>query len=178
APSETALRAFALPISDPDQRPLEPGLRLPGRIDFAPHLDADRLAIATDAGSLSVFGYGNARKGLPLFRLFKDDLILDASGAEAGRALIAHADADSFWVADAGKRVPIGEAASASLLLTHHSGAYLLRWAVSPPTLTVQPVGADGEPVGAHPALPLPAAVAGPPALGQDSLIVPLENGL
>src|SRR5439155_16859376 len=73
APSETALRAFALPISDPDQRPLEPGLRLPGRIDFAPHLDADRLAIATDAGSLSVFGYGNARKGFPLFRLFKDD---------------------------------------------------------------------------------------------------------
>jgi outer membrane protein assembly factor BamB len=295
AVNETTLRAYELPIADPDQLPIEPGLRLPGRIDFPPYLDGERLAVATDAGVLTVLGHPS-RKGFPLFRPFAHDFTFDRPGKRPAAALIAHAAAESFWVVSGGgmrrvqavfsdkegpklvPRGPLGAVAGTPLqpaqafddlaghttlflsaqerrtptcflhaigangvrhwdrqlgvvaadvvalgdtvcmrdahglftferkhldgspsklwlsgegkrfalpegiadtrILAHENGAYVVTWSKSGPALSLTHVSLAGETSSAAGQVPLAAAVAGPPALGKDALIVPLENGL
>jgi outer membrane protein assembly factor BamB len=94
------LRLFALPIRDPDQSPLPLDAHVRGNSNFPPWTDGERLAMASDAGFFSLWGV--KQKGTrepPLFPLLKDDVVLGKAGpGEVGGGLIAHADAENFWV--------------------------------------------------------------------------------
>lgn len=127
-PREAAVKAFTLPIVDADQKPLQPDLTLRGRVDFAPWHDAERLALATDTGALELYGHKpQSRNAFPLVRLSGSELGLDSSGAEVGPALIAHADAENFWVVGGGRLHRL------QTLFTREAGPKLTpRWPVPP----------------------------------------------
>jgi outer membrane protein assembly factor BamB len=95
------LRAFKLkvPIVDPDQRALEPELVLRGWSWFPPYHDGERLALASDAGLLGLYGIGQKGNRDPfLSPLLKTEVHVGAGSSVKGRALIVHADAENFWV--------------------------------------------------------------------------------
>jgi hypothetical protein len=98
------VRPFELPIRDPDQPAGTPTLRVPGLSWFAPWHDAEKLALATDAGRLSLFGIrqpGNRNDPL-LFPLLKEPYSV-AGGAGSARAQVVHADANGYWVLMGGR---------------------------------------------------------------------------
>ncbi len=100
--AEVQVRPFELPIHDPDQPAAEPGLHVPGLSWFPPFHDAEKLALATDAGWLSLWGIrekGNRDDPL-LFRLLRGDY---AIGSGPGRAQVVHADAEGYWVLSGGR---------------------------------------------------------------------------
>jgi outer membrane protein assembly factor BamB len=93
---------YKLPIQDADQPPVPPTLHVPGLSWFPPYHDAEKLALATDAGILSLWGIrlkGNLESHV-LFRLLKDDYAL---GGGPGRAQVVHADGDGYWVLGGGR---------------------------------------------------------------------------
>jgi outer membrane protein assembly factor BamB len=93
---------YKLPIQDADQPPVPPTLHVPGLSWFAPYHDAEKLALATDAGILSLWGIrlkANLDRHV-LFRLLKDDYAL---GGGPGRAQVVHADGDGYWVLSGGR---------------------------------------------------------------------------
>jgi outer membrane protein assembly factor BamB len=94
------LRAFALPITNPDQAPAAPELKAPGWSWFPPYQDGERLALATDAGIFALYGVGQKGNRDPLFfPMLKDEVTLDSTRrTRFGRAQIVHADAENFWV--------------------------------------------------------------------------------
>jgi outer membrane protein assembly factor BamB len=97
--AKTLLRAFNLPIEDPDQAPSDVE-EIKGLSWFPPYHDADKLALATDAGLLSLWGIqqkGNRYDPL-LFRMLKDGKDDYHVGGSPGRAQVVHADADGYWV--------------------------------------------------------------------------------
>jgi hypothetical protein len=100
--SSVEVRPFELPIRDPDQPPAEPVLHVPGMSWFAPYHDREKLALATDAGRLALWGIrlkGNRDDPL-LFSLLGDDYLV---GSGAGRAQVVHADVDSYWTLTGGR---------------------------------------------------------------------------
>jgi outer membrane protein assembly factor BamB len=97
------LRAFELPIRHPDQQALTPELKSRGWSWFPPYHDGERLALVTDTGAFNLFGQkqkGN-RDDPFLYPMLKDEVVLSGSGF--GRAQIAHADAENFWVLARGR---------------------------------------------------------------------------
>jgi outer membrane protein assembly factor BamB len=97
------LRVFGLPIDSPTKPPLrladEP--RLPGWPWFGPAQDPEKLVLATDAGSVGVFGIrqpGNTDSAL--FRWLPREFRLDAGpgGGRPGRAQVAHVQEGDIWV--------------------------------------------------------------------------------
>jgi outer membrane protein assembly factor BamB len=96
------VRPFELPIRDPDQ-PAGAPLRAKGLSWFAPWHDAEKLALATDAGLLSLWGIrqkGNRDDPL-LFPLLKTPY--PVAGRSSARAQVVHADAEGYWVLVGGK---------------------------------------------------------------------------
>lgn len=95
------VRPFELPIRDPDQAPAAP-IHIPGLSWFPPYHDAEKLAVATDAGLLSLWGIQKkGNRGDPLlFRLLNHDY---AAGGGPGRAQVVHADVDSYWMLSGGR---------------------------------------------------------------------------
>ena len=97
------VRPFELPIRDPDQAPLtlKTPVNVPGLSWFAPWHDAEKLALATDKGLLSLWGIrqkGNRDDPL-LFALLHDFAV----GSGPGRAQVVHADADDYWALVGGR---------------------------------------------------------------------------
>jgi hypothetical protein len=99
--SAVRLRSFDVPIRDVDQEPRDTQ-QVRGLAWFAPYHDSDKLAFATDAGLLSLWGiHQKGNRGDPvLFRLLKDDY---AVGAGSGRAQVVDADNDGYWTLGAGQ---------------------------------------------------------------------------
>ena len=70
------LRPYALPIAHPDQKPAE-SVKARGRSWTSPWHDGDKLALATDAGRLSLLGIRQKGNRDPLlFSLLPDDYVL------------------------------------------------------------------------------------------------------
>lgn len=89
---------YSLPITDADQKPAEPSLRSKGTAWFAPWQDGDKLAWATDAGNLAIYGIRQKGNRDPLlFPLFKEDYLV-SSQSEPSRAQVAHVDPENYWV--------------------------------------------------------------------------------
>jgi hypothetical protein len=98
------VRAFELPITGPDQPAAGPTLKIPGMSWFAPWHDAEKLAIATDAGVLSLWGIrqkGNRDDPL-LFSLLGEDYHLPG-GAGLDRPQVVHAGPQGYWVVAGGR---------------------------------------------------------------------------
>jgi outer membrane protein assembly factor BamB len=103
------IKPYALPIQHAEQKPVEPMVELPG-ISFAPWCDADRLAVATDEGFLSLWGFQQKGTRDPLlFPLLKKNekkedeifFLIDASGP--GRSQVVYADAENYWTLTRGR---------------------------------------------------------------------------
>jgi outer membrane protein assembly factor BamB len=98
-----AVRPFALPVRSADQPPAEVTARAAGLSWYAPWHDAEKIALATDTGFLSLWGIRQKRNRDPLlFPLFKDEYLVDA-GRRPGRAQVVHADAENYWVLTRGR---------------------------------------------------------------------------
>ncbi len=98
----TEFRPFKLPIRDPDQAPAEPMPQVAGLSWSPPWHDAEKLALATDGGILSVWGIrqrGNEEDPL----LFPLDPEFSLGGAGPGRAEVVYADAAGYWVLAGGR---------------------------------------------------------------------------
>ena len=96
------IKPYALPIQHPEQKPGEPVLRMAG-LSASPWHNAERLAVATRTGSLSLWGF--RQKGMRdplLFPLLKQDFAIDA-GKQPGRCEVVHADADNLWTLTRGR---------------------------------------------------------------------------
>lgn len=109
------LRPYRLPIRDSDQKPAEPQVRMRGDSWFAPWHDGDKLALATSAGRLALYGIRLPGDHDPLLFPLLDpeyrldhtaaasDLSAPGMGTPGDRALVVHADAQNYWVLAAGK---------------------------------------------------------------------------
>ncbi len=96
------VRPFELPIHDPDQPAAPPTIHVPGLSWFPPYHDAEKLALATDAGLLSLWGIQKkGNRGDPLlFPLLNNGY---AAGGGPGRAQVVHADVDGYWMLSGGR---------------------------------------------------------------------------
>ena len=93
------VRPFELPIGDADQASRGPIVHIPGSVSSPPYHDAEKLAIATDAGLLSLWGIrlkGNRDDPL-LFSILGSHYEI-AGGKGPGRAQVVHADGEGYWV--------------------------------------------------------------------------------
>jgi len=109
------LRVYALPITSPEADPVETR-RVRGWSWFPPYLDAEKVALVTDAGVLGLFGIKQARNLDPaLFPRFlagpgeqklEPFLKLNGGGSAApphlgagrGRAQMVHVQGEDYWV--------------------------------------------------------------------------------
>jgi hypothetical protein len=92
----TEITPYALPLAHHEPKPGEPIVTLSG-VSAPPWLDAQRLAVMTDAGMLSLWGVRQPGTRDPLlFPLLQSDFLVDA-GKRAGRCQVVHADAESLW---------------------------------------------------------------------------------
>ncbi len=98
--SHMKLRVFELPITQPDATPmLLPEPRVPGWSWFQPYHDAEKLAFATDAGVLGLFGINQVRnEDTALYRELANDHHLGGDSTQLRRAQVVHADEQDFWV--------------------------------------------------------------------------------
>jgi hypothetical protein len=101
--SHMKLRAFRLPIDNPEDPPLaEPGIR--GWSWFQPYHDGERLAFATDAGLFGLFGINQVRNAdAPLFpelpELPEEQKQKSApTDARLIRGQVVHVVENDFWV--------------------------------------------------------------------------------
>jgi outer membrane protein assembly factor BamB/tetratricopeptide (TPR) repeat protein len=100
------LLPYALPITQPDQKPASINITVRGDTSSAPWQDGEKLAVATDAGILALYGIRQKRNRDPLlFPLLQDDYRFDSGGSAlgAGRSLVVYADAENYWVVSGGK---------------------------------------------------------------------------
>jgi hypothetical protein len=104
------MHPYALPIQQPDQKPLDLHISVRGDSWAPPWHDAEKLALATDAGLLALYGIrqkGNRER--LLFPLLQDDYRLEGKNREnnaaisSGRALVVYADVENHWVVSGGK---------------------------------------------------------------------------
>jgi hypothetical protein len=100
---EMTLRVFGLPIDNATKPPLQitPEPRLPGWPWFGPYQDAEKLVLATDAGSVGLYGVRQLKNSdNALFSLLPKEFRLDPGPGEArpGRAQVVHAQGDDLWV--------------------------------------------------------------------------------
>lgn len=96
---QTLLKAYSLPLGDPD-RPPAIALRLRGRALTSPWHDTEKLALPTTTGILGVLGVRQAGNRDPLlFPLLPEDYVV-ASAPAAGwtHAHLAHVERDTYWV--------------------------------------------------------------------------------
>jgi outer membrane protein assembly factor BamB len=101
-PGNAEIKPYELPIAQPDQKPVEPMVTVPG-LSAPPWCDGDRLAAATQAGFLSLWGIRQKGTRDPLlFPLLKQDFAIDASKA-GGRCQVVHADAENYWTLTRGR---------------------------------------------------------------------------
>jgi hypothetical protein len=102
ANGQTELRPYPLPLRDPDQMPTEPA-QAPGWASFAPGQDAGRIALATDAGYLALWGVRQKGNRDPLlFPLLNDPFAVEL-GPTPARAQVVRTDAENFWILAHGK---------------------------------------------------------------------------
>jgi outer membrane protein assembly factor BamB len=98
--NDMKLRVFQLPIVDPEAAPVllpEPPIR--GWSWFQPYHDAEKLAFATDAGRLGLFGINQIRnQDTPLYRELQKDYSLGGDTSQPRRAQVVHVDEQDFWV--------------------------------------------------------------------------------
>jgi outer membrane protein assembly factor BamB len=95
------IKPYALPIQHHDQKPTEPILQMPEM--SAPWCDADRMAVATETGFLSLWGFRQKGTRDPLlYRITKDDFLIDESEGP-GRCHVVHANAETFWTLTHGR---------------------------------------------------------------------------
>jgi outer membrane protein assembly factor BamB len=119
----TELRAFPLPLPRPNAAPVRLGKTLPGKLDgppllfpnqaplplrlrargwtwFPPRQDEEKLAVASDAGILAIFGIKQRNNDdQPLFPLSDAGFVLGKPGnAPRERAELVHLDESNFWV--------------------------------------------------------------------------------
>lgn len=104
------LRVFGLPLTDPHSRPLsiQPRPQTRGWTWFSPYHDPEKLALATDAGVLSLFGIRQpGNDDLPLFSILGDDVHLGGTRNETahhrGRAQVVHVQENDYWVLAQGR---------------------------------------------------------------------------
>jgi outer membrane protein assembly factor BamB len=100
----TELRVYPLPIDSPKTQPLKLDLRVRGWAWFPPLEDGEKMAVATDAGVLGVFGIKqkNNRDKL-FFPIFDKEIRLShtqglGQPGRASPAQLVHFDESSFWV--------------------------------------------------------------------------------
>lgn len=94
---------YALPIVDPDQKAAEPTIRCNGTSWFESWRDGDKLAWATDAGYLALYGIRQKGNSDPLlFPLLERDNFVGSAG-EPGRAQVVHVDYENYWVLTRGR---------------------------------------------------------------------------
>jgi hypothetical protein len=99
----TELRLFSLPATRADASPLKLKLRLQGWSWFAPRHDSEKLALATDAGEVGVYGIRQKNNRDPfLYPMLDRPVVLEpserAAGQPSGRAELIHLDESNFWV--------------------------------------------------------------------------------
>src|SRR5439155_13383598 len=94
------LRVFQLPITQSDAAPvLQPEPRVNGWSWFQPYHDPEKLAFATDAGMLGLFGIKQIRNEDPeLYPELQKDFRLGRESTQPRRAQVVHADEQDFWV--------------------------------------------------------------------------------
>jgi outer membrane protein assembly factor BamB len=97
--NRTKLRVFGLPIERRDEKPLLEVDPVPGWSWFQPYHDDEKVAFATDAGVLALFGINQVRnEDKPLFPLsLKEEKLGDSTGGPA-RAQVVHAVEYDFWI--------------------------------------------------------------------------------
>jgi outer membrane protein assembly factor BamB len=92
------LRAFRL-LDAPTEAVPPAEVRLPGWSWFPPYHDPEKLALATDAGALGLFGIRQAgNDDPPLFPLLGQDLPPAGAARRPARAQLVHAEEYGFWV--------------------------------------------------------------------------------
>jgi outer membrane protein assembly factor BamB len=98
--SHMKLRVFQLPIENSDAVPvLQPEPRVPGWSWFQPYHDSDKLAFASDAGVLGLFGINQVlNQDRPLFPELPGDYHLGGNTDRPRRAQVVHAGENDFWV--------------------------------------------------------------------------------
>jgi outer membrane protein assembly factor BamB len=102
APGRAEIKPYALPIEQPEQKPIEPILSVAG-LSASPWHDAHRLAVLSGTGHLSLFGFRQKGTRDPLiFPFLKQDFVLDA-GMSLSRCEIVHADAENLWTMTNGR---------------------------------------------------------------------------
>ncbi|HLJ97471.1 MAG TPA: PQQ-binding-like beta-propeller repeat protein, partial [Gemmataceae bacterium] len=107
--SHMKLRAFRLPIDNPDAPPEPPEPRIRGWSWFRPYHDGERLAFATDAGMVGLFGINQLRnEDTPLFPELPpppEERKPRASAPEAHliRGQVVHVVENDFWILADGK---------------------------------------------------------------------------
>ncbi|MBI2806007.1 MAG: PQQ-binding-like beta-propeller repeat protein [Planctomycetes bacterium] len=93
--NHAAVKAYALPIQNAEQRPVAEA-DLPG-VSTRPWFGTDRFAIMTESGFLSPRGVRQPGTRDPLlFRHLKQDFLVDPA-RRAGRCVIAYADRYNYW---------------------------------------------------------------------------------
>ncbi len=111
APSDGLLmKPYRLPFRQPNQTPAKPQIQIRGDTWTAPWHDTEKLALATSAGLLALYGMRlDGDRDPLLFPLLDSDFPLDESGAAVNamsggeRGLVVHADAQNYWVLTRGK---------------------------------------------------------------------------
>lgn len=96
AAGQAQIKPYALPIEQLEQKPLGPGIKVAG-LSAPPWHDADRLAVMSEAGALSLWGYRQKGTRDPLlFPFLGRDFPVETS-QRAGRCQVVHADAENVW---------------------------------------------------------------------------------
>ncbi len=98
------LRVYPLPVQGVSESPpVTPEFTIPGWSWFPPYSDGEKLAVATDAGSLGLFGLNQPNdQDAPLFRLAPDDSPAPASGGVPQRNVVVHGIEHDLWVVSQG----------------------------------------------------------------------------
>jgi outer membrane protein assembly factor BamB len=102
--SRTKLRVFGLPIERREEKPLLEVGPVPGWSWFQPYHDDEKIAFATDAGILELFGINQVRnEDKPLFSLSLKEEKLGGSTGEPARGQVVHAVEYDFWIISNGE---------------------------------------------------------------------------
>jgi outer membrane protein assembly factor BamB len=92
------LRTFALPVAGPDDAALKPELPMQGWAWFPPVFDGEKLSLVTDAGEFVACAIERrSDDSSPLVPSLQRRFVPPARD-RSGRAQLAHADGEQFWV--------------------------------------------------------------------------------
>lgn len=97
------LRVYNLPVERPDALPLREE-RVRGWSWFLPYHDTEKLALATDAGKLALYGVNQVRNDdKPIFPLLSEEKDAVSDAGRTSRAQVVHAEENDFWVLSRGE---------------------------------------------------------------------------